>query len=237
MKVVKSHHQVLSIWAEYRRQRERAPILITLDHHTDTSLPFRNYLREKFPDNKSQQDDERQKLISKISFSDAASVDAAQALLSHDEHIVTALSSDLLSAAFVVAQNAMDTELEVYREHKICCYSVARTGAQATMSECDCVLEADFLRSALQHFNKVRQQNGEGELLAQDYILDVDLDYFNTHRGTTPKDPTFYQQLVKNAGLITVAAESEHVLLCAREADVNSASLLESLKKLHAPAH
>jgi hypothetical protein len=237
MKVVQSHHQVLSIWAEYRRERERAPILITLDHHTDTSLPFRNYLREKFPDNKRQQDDERQKLLHQISYSDVASVKAAQALLSHDEHIITALGSDILSACFVIAQNAMDTELQVYREHKVCCYSVARTGVQATMGECDRVLEADFLRSALQHFNKVRLQNDESELLTQDYILDVDLDYFNTHRGTTPKDPTVYQQLVKNAGLITVAAEPEHVLLCAREAGVNSALLLESLKKLHAPTH
>lgn len=237
MKVVQSHHQVLSIWADYRRRRERAPILITLDHHTDTSLPFRNYLKQKHPDNKQQQDDERQKLLKQISFLNDDSIGAAQALLSHDEHILTALSSDLLSAAFVIAQNAMDTELQVYREHKICCYSVARSGSQASLSECDRVLEADFLQSALQHFNKVRQQNDEGDVLAQDYILDVDLDYFNTLRGVTPKDPTLYQQLVKNAGLITVAAETEHVLLCAREPDLSSAILLESLKKLHAPAH
>ncbi len=237
MKVVKSHHQVLSIWAEYRRRQERAPVLLTLDHHTDTSLPFRNYLREKFPDDKKLQDEERQKLLKQISFTDAESVNLAQSILSHDEHILTALSSDILSAAFVVAHNAMDTDLQIYREHKICCYTVARLGSQASLDECDRVLESDFLQSAALHFNQVRRQNGEDDLLSQDYIFDVDLDYFNTLRGVTPENPTFYQELLKNAGLITVAAESEHVLLCARETGVNSAVLLESLKKLHAPAH
>ncbi len=237
MKVVKSHHQVLSIWAEYRRRRERAPLLITLDHHTDTSLPFRNYLKEKFPEDKKLQDAERQKLLKQISYTDVDSVSMAQTLLSHDEHILTALSSDILSAAFVVAQNAMDTGLQIYREHKVCCYTVARSGTQASISECDRVLESDFLHSAVLHFNRVRQQNGEVDLLSQDYILDVDLDYFNTLRGVTPENPTFYQELFKNAGLITVAAESEHVLLCAREDGLNSDILLESLKKLHAPAY
>lgn len=237
MKVVQSHHQVLSIWAEYRQRRERAPILITLDHHTDTSLPFRNYLKQKYPNDINLQEDDRQKLLKQISYLDAESVKVAQSLLSHDEHILTALKSDILSAAFVVAQNAMDTDLKIYREHNICCYSVARSGAQATLKECDHVLEADFLQQALNHFNNIRQQNNEGDLLSQDYIFDVDLDYLNTRRAVTPENPTIYQQLFKNAGLVTVAAESEHVLLCSREAGLNSDILLESLKKLHASAH
>lgn len=237
MKVVQSHHQVLSIWAEYRRRREQAPILITLDHHTDTSLPFRNYLKQKYPNDKNQQESERQKLLQQLSYSDADSVSAAQSLLSHDEHILTALGSNILSAAFVVAQNAMDTDIKIYREHKVCCYSVARSGAQASSSECDRVLESDFLQTALAHFNSIRQQNDESELLSQDYIFDIDLDYLNTRRAVTPEDPAVYRQLLTNAGLITVAAEPEHVLLCSREAGLNSDILLESLKKLHASSY
>jgi hypothetical protein len=237
MKVVKSHHQVLSLWAEYRRQRSRAPLLITLDHHTDTSMPFRNYLGKKFPNNKIQQDKERKNILEKISFLEPQSVKEAEGLLSHDEHILTALGCDILSGAFVVAQNARDTDLEVYQQHKVCCYSVARSGSVATISECHRVLESDFLNMAIEHFNGVRKQNSELELLSQDYILDVDLDYFNTLRGVKPEDAEVYLRLLKGAGLVTVATEPEHVTLCAREVDVTSEKLLESLEKLHATAY
>lgn len=237
MKVVESHHQVLSVWAEYRRQKQRAPYLITLDHHTDTSFPFRNHLAKKFPNQKSQQDEERQKLLNEISFLKPESVLHAQSLLSHDEHILTALACDILAGVFVVAHNAMDTDLQVYLQHKVCCYSVARGGRQASLAECDRVLESDFLNQALLHFSKIREQAKEGDLLQQDYILDVDLDYFNTLQGTNPSDAKVYQSLFKNAGLITVALESEHVKLCAREPGLDSSNLLQRLKQLHATAH
>jgi len=237
MKVVQSHHQVLSLWAEFRRQREQAPLLFTLDHHTDTSLPFRNFLQKKFPQNRERQDEEREILLRQISFRDAKSVDDAVTFLSHDEHILTALNCDILSGAFVVAQNARDTDLEVYLRHKVCCYSVARTGAQASREECDRVLESDFLQTAIEHFNHVRRLNGEDKILSQDFIFDVDLDYFNTLRAVNPQDSQLYRQLSKKAGLFTVAAEPEHVLICAREDGLTSDKLLKSLEQIHATSH
>lgn len=237
MKVVQSHHQVLSLWAEFRRQREQAPILFTLDHHTDTSLPFRNHLQKKFPQNRERQEEERQIILRQVSFQDAKSIEYAESLLSHDEHILTALDCNIISGAFVVAQNARDTDLEVYLRHKVCCYSVARTGLEATLLECDRVLESDFLQGAIVHFNNVRRVNGEGDLLAQDIIFDVDLDYLNTLRAVHPEDSQMYRHLYNNAGLVTVAAEPEHVLICAREDGLTSNKLLESLKQIHASSN
>jgi UPF0489 domain len=236
MKVVESHHQVLSVWAEYRRKCERAPVLLTLDHHTDTSLPFRSHLGKQFPKDRILQEEQRQNLLKQISYLDAVSVMKAEALLSHDEHILTALNTDILSSAFVIAQNARDTDLETYRQHRVCCYSVGRSGAHVSLSECDHVLESSFLRSAIEHFNQIRKQNGEGELLEGDYILDVDLDYFNTMRAVNPQNPQLYKQLYKKAGLVTVATETVHVLLCSRESGLTSTKLLESLEQLHASA-
>lgn len=38
--IVEDHNEVLLSWSKYRRAVDSSPILLTLDHHTDTHAPF-----------------------------------------------------------------------------------------------------------------------------------------------------------------------------------------------------
>lgn len=228
MVIVEHHHHVLSHWAQYRRTLSKAPQLLTLDHHTDTSFPFRNFLNKNFPP--EQHSEQRQQLLAKIDFKNDLSVSQAVALLSHDEHVLTAIGSDIISSVFVVAHNAGDTDASVLKKHRVCCYSVGRDPSQlqTTIKECDEVLESAFLSSAISYFNKIAIQ-AEETFLKEEYILDIDLDYFNTKKSIGPKESDVFRQLIQGAGLITVATEKNHVALCSREPGLTSEELLESL--------
>lgn len=236
MVIVEHHHQVLTSWAKYRRTLATAPRLITLDHHTDTSLPFRHYLNKNVPSD--QHMERRQQLLEQINFNNETSVSAVIEQLSHDEHILTAIKTDIISSAFVIAQNARDTDVAVYREHRVCCFSVGRNPQQrqATIEECDRVLESSFLGSALEYFQKIAAQANEN-FLSNQYILDIDLDYLNTIKSVKPTDSNVFTQLIQGAGLITIATEKNHVALCSREPGLTSEALLESLLKTYDFTH
>lgn len=236
MVIVEHHHQVLESWAAYRKTLPKAPRLLTLDHHTDTSPPFRHYLNKNLP--ADLHEEMRQALLAEIDFKDKHSLTAATEKLSHDEHILTAIKTDIVSSAFVVAQNARDTDLTVYKQHRICCYSVGRNPSQlrATIDECDNVLESSFLSSALTFFQQMCAQVEEN-FLEGEYILDIDLDYFNTKKSINPTESGVFRKLIQGAGLITVATEKNHVSICAREPGLTSEDLLESLLKTYDFTH
>ena len=219
--VVDSHHNVLLAWARYRRGLSAPPSLITLDHHTDTSPPFRNYIARL---NGVDGELIREQLVAKIDFSQDSSIQEAINKLSNDEHIVAAIGAGIVSSAFVIAHNAMNTDLSCYRKHKIVCREVKG-------SEWDQVLESHLLNRALLGFNEILAEAGESSLLARPYILDIDLDYFNTFRSAEPGDATAFRSLINGAGLITVATEPEYVKSCARDAGLTSEHLFGKIRQ------
>ena len=227
--IVESHHRVLSSWAEYRKALARAPRLLTLDHHTDTSAPFRNRL-------KGHADFEQVQLqwLSDIDFKRPQTVDEAIQRLSHDEHITTAIRSDIISSALVVAHNAMDTDAAIYERHRIICHSVARSASSkfVTRKECDEVIESSFLDSAIMSFDQALSRKAEPLLREEPYILDIDLDYFNTRKSIAPVCAKTLRVLAQSAGLITVATEPEHVQSCSLEPELTSDYLLPRLLEL-----
>lgn len=226
MVVVNDHHRVLVAWSQIRLKLSAAPRLITLDYHTDTSSPFRNYLKSNL--NVIQDD-----LIKKINFKDLRSIEEAIELLSHDEHIVTAIKSDIISAAFIIAHNAIDTDLETFKNHKImCCGLDSKSQNKVSRNICDRVLETDFLKSKIESFDFMLQNLGHENLLGSSYILDIDLDYLNTFKSICPSDSSFFKKLVQNAKLITVATEEAHVKMCAWDKDLDSKFLLSSLREI-----
>ena len=221
MFVTDSHQKVLSAWAQYRASLTSAPALISLDHHTDTSPPFRKFLGGDISGKLEQQG----QLLSKIQFEDSESVESAMSKLSNDEHIIAALESDILSMACIVAHNAMDTDVKVFRENKIICHEVRD-------DEWSDVLQSNLLERALLHFEKILKQDSQSPLSGRKYILDIDLDYFNTFESIKPSDSNVIRRLAKNAGLVTVATEPAYVESCAVESGLTSDYLLEKLKKL-----
>lgn len=234
MIVVDQHHHVLEAWASFRATLQKAPRLLTLDHHTDTSLPFRNFLHKEYKEDKYKILVAREELLRSIDFRDLKTVQKAIALLSHDEHIVTAIQSDIISSAFVVAQNAYDTDTQIYQQHKIMCYGVDRK-LQSTgliISDLDVVLESHFLSQALTYFNYILETINESNLVLEPYILDIDLDYLNTIKSVQPSDAKMIKELASGAGLITVATESNHVHMCAVDKILTSEYLLERVERL-----
>jgi hypothetical protein len=229
MVIVESHHKVLSAWAEYRRTLKSPPRLLTLDHHTDTSKPFRDYLKTAPAEHV---EGLRSQHLKSIDFNLPTSIESAMEKLSNDEHVVTAIQTGILSSALVIAHNAYDTNLQIYEEHKIICRSISRNGGKVTRTDCDRVLESEFLDDRLQSFNLLLKKALEPELEKAPYIFDIDLDYLNTLNSIRPQDASTLQSLVKNAGLVTIATEPVHVKNCALDLTLSSELLLSGLLEL-----
>ena len=129
MIIVEHHHEVLPYWAAFRRTQQSAPRLLTLDHHTDTSRPFRRHLRRQARAQRQalsvevEQELSRQ-LVSQLDYTDPLTIETAMETLGNDEHVVAAIGADIIRSAFVIAHNAADTDQDIYLEHKIICRGV-----------------------------------------------------------------------------------------------------------------
>ena len=103
--------------------------------------------------------------------------------------LLAAIGADIIRSAFVIAHNAADTDQDIYLEHKIICRGVDEYHhAGRPRPQPNNVLETDFLTKRLQDFDAAVRQLDEPGLRDGHFILDIDLDYFNTLRST-PRDP------------------------------------------------
>ena len=98
--------------------------------------------------------------------------------------------------------------------------------------DCDKVAESVFLAEMVTSFSEALAKTAEPALLQEPYILDIDLDYFNTFASVAPMDATVLRQLANGAGLITIATEPKHVKACALDASLTSEHLLTKLLAL-----
>jgi hypothetical protein len=78
----------------------------------------------------------------------------------------------------------------------------------------DAALESEFLRERLGLIAEICSTGNVPHLFEQPFILDIDLDYFNTLRSITPDDPDVFYDLIRRASIITIARESDCVLQC-----------------------
>ena len=238
MIVVEHHHQVLPHWAAFRRTQPSAPRLLTLDHHTDTSRPFRRHLRHQARAQGQTLSTEMEqalsrKLVSQLDFTDPLTIETAMETLGNDEHVVAAIGADIIRSAFVIAHNAADTDQSIYLEHKIICRGVDEYRHEGRRRpQPNNVLETDFLTKRLQDFDNMVRQLDEPLLREAPFILDIDLDYFNTLRAIRPEAPALIRTLAKEAALLTVATEPSYVSHCAVEPDVTWTKLLDELRTL-----
>ncbi len=229
--VVDDHHKVLSAWAEHRSGLSVAPRLLTLDHHTDTSAPFRNHLKSFHGANEGEFLNLQKRLISEIQFENPLTIATAISRLSHDEHVTTAIAAKIVSSALVIAHNAYDTDVETYHDHHIICRGVDRKPGSNKIipTDCDAVLETFFLKEMIDSFDDLLKSVGELEIIQAPYILDIDLDYFNTRKSVQPSDATKIAELARGAGLVTIATEPDFVKSCSVESDLDSDWLLDKL--------
>lgn len=106
--VVTKHHFVLQAWAELRQTLPTAPILITLDHHTDTAPAFRAHLhRTRMHDPQVHGIDHFCRLMDqklhRIDYHNPQSIVDAVLHLNHDEHIHAAIQAGILNHAYAIS--------------------------------------------------------------------------------------------------------------------------------------
>ncbi|HJW53986.1 MAG TPA: UPF0489 family protein [Burkholderiaceae bacterium] len=106
--IVDAHHCALAAWAIQRRRLERAPNLITIDHHTDTLEAFLRHAHLSAMDGHGDEREIIPRLIAEINSRDDGSLLSAIQLLQHDEHIHAATMSGILGYAFSIQLSDRD---------------------------------------------------------------------------------------------------------------------------------
>lgn len=177
------HHHVLFSW---QNMREKCPAVISFDHHTDILPAFFRYSEKNgYPA------DAGRDIASDIS------------RLQHDEHFSYALNYNIISQAFIISHTAATTKAQ---QNLHVLYDGDFTEDEPLNSDAfraysDIALEDSFLERFL-------------PLLPQEnYILDIDCDYFKTAKALEPDHCTIFRKLVRNASCITVSREEDWVRL------------------------
>lgn len=213
--IVEEHHHVIKYWGKFRKTLDKAPILITLDHHTDT-LPCFNY--KIYVDNNyqfdSKQEQKRHRLLSKVDINNENDLDNAIKNLRNDEHIDFAVKIKIISQAFIIAYQIPNNNNDRIYEIENNCY----VGCNKKIHDNSCLtlhynqaIESFLLNEKLCFINNFKKGLVENNKITKNYILDIDLDYFHTVKSIHPGNVNTFYSLIKNASIITIATEPWYV--------------------------
>lgn len=100
--IVDEHHYVLARWALIRRRLDRAPNLITIDHHTDVHEAFLGHAHLETYERGGDAWALAKGLVKRIDWQDDQSLLWAIEHLRHDEHVDAATLSGILNYAFCI---------------------------------------------------------------------------------------------------------------------------------------
>ncbi|HDR9798340.1 TPA: UPF0489 family protein [Burkholderia cenocepacia] len=239
--IVTSHHHVLQSWAEIRRSLVAAPVLLTLDHHTDTYEPFYRHLfdatrRKTGGARAAAMEAMLPGMIANLRYDDEASVLDAIGKLHNDEHIQTAIAAGILSRGFVInlCYETCSEPGVLYEAGSICAIGCMKESHddECTPVHSAQVLETVYLDHELNVLNVMAARDGVPTVEAEPYILDIDLDYFHSEKAIEPDDPATFYRLVRNAAAVTIAIEPEYVEDCRDNgSNITSEALLERMKQ------
>jgi hypothetical protein len=212
--ICEHHHHVLKFWSEFK---ERKPYLLTFDHHTDLHRAFqgelnRISLQEKF---KSQDawDEAQNNLLTKLIDNNFYSIDE----LKHDEHIDAAIKLGFINKALVYSYDS-------YRNRPDRVYCI--NGNDNYLNQLvinnprnydnnNEVIDSKELIDNFKLFNLCLPQ----EAWIDNFILDIDLDFFKTCKSIKPDDVSFFKMLIEKSIAISIAKESVFVNSWKREFD------------------
>lgn len=222
-----NHEVALKPWAAIRQGQTAAPLLFTIDHHTDTRTAFGQHAVRTVGMNYFA---ERQRLLDAIRADDPATLEVAVKLLDCDEHINAAIEVDIVDAAIVLAHNdqlvTWPKELSTFtqrdnpappRPHTYeapadrIFYLANRDGAIAPLA--DKAIETSFLEEKLSDVKEMLASLGRKALDKEPFIFDIDLDYFLTPKSLQPDDPSCFYSLLRSSIGVTIALEPNHVSL------------------------
>lgn len=182
------HHHALSAWARCRRNLPVAPVLLSLDFHTDVLCCARRGVP----------------LPETGDFADDALVAEAVRTLRHDEHIDWAVRSGTIARAVVVSMMPGSPEhpaIEVRRAPSLPPTEVMLNSPETFRSTAEMLLDDDFLSPLL----------ADGFPGETPCILDIDCDYLLCDAALRPKKSSLIRRLARRAEAITLSLEEEWV--------------------------
>lgn len=279
----RSHHHAIIPWYECRQQLDQAPRLLSIDYHTDSHLPFLRHCVQEgraicggYEPSLELTDEIRRKRIGDIFLSDPNSIDAAVGDLWHDEHIQTALQSDIIDVAFIIAerlQNELlsDQQIEINEKHRVSrgafeendfnagtvaftvpskaeppfTYTIPKSrlvilednttylNDEEYRAWRDDVIESRSLKERFDLIDTICSTTQIDGFFERPFILDIDLDAFNTRQSISPRDCTVFYDLVRHCEMITIAQEPECVESCQITGENLTADWLESELLVH----
>lgn len=103
-------------------------------------------------------------------------------------------------------------------------------------SYCDAALESLFLADRLGLIDEICTSGGVPRLFELPFILDIDLDYFNTRQAISPADAQVFHDLIRRAVAITIAREPQCVENLQLEGEGLSSAYLEQKVMEHVAA-
>lgn len=94
-------------------------------------------------------------------------------------------------------------------------------------------LESGFLQGRLDFIETITKSAGVPGLFEAPFILDIDLDYFNTRKATQPADHLVLHELIRRAEMITIAREPRCVTDLQKRGENLTSDWLEAELKRH----
>jgi hypothetical protein len=246
--IVESHNQVLEAWETCKHLN-----VFSLDYHTDTKEAFHTYSywradseiksgeqrnfevrKQELTEMKMSQYQKKQSTIKKINNN-----------LRHDEHIDFAVKTNMVNTAFILSKNKNPRSSnprvyladgpEPYKNQRIIEYSPSCIPSCPKESHDEMChrIRADYSLEDLVLQDAIDQAKFLIPSFFDNFILDIDCDYFNTKKSLYPEDFTCFKSLIRQSEFITIALEPECVKICRlRDSNLTSKIILEGLISL-----
>ena len=189
--IVSSHNEVLLPWAKHLLRKENflPPGVLVLDHHTDVMPSFRD----------------ADAVIEKDCWKNLSFLEETVKKLKHDEHFHFAVASGLVKecviSSCVNGTTPAHKDLRIVWDERWEDENRVFANPEKYRFLADSVLETSYLEARF------------GKKLPEDFILDIDCDYFATVKSLSPEDRSYFDQMVSSASLITISKEKEWVRL------------------------
>ncbi|MCU0349352.1 MAG: UPF0489 family protein [Flavobacterium sp.] len=204
--ISEQHHHVLKFWSKFKEQK---PYLLTFDHHTDLHRAFQGELNRislhtKFT-SQVDWDIAQNKLLIELIENNFTSINE----LKHDEHIDAALKLGFINKALVYSYDSYRN-----RPDRVYCINGNENYANQLVinnprnyDNNNEVISSKELTANFKLFNLCIPQ----ENWINNFILDIDLDFFKTCKSIKPNDISFFKMLIEKSIAISIAKESVFV--------------------------
>jgi len=230
--IVNSHNQVLEAWKSGNRLN-----VFSLDYHTDTRRAFQNYsywradseVKSGLCDNHGLRMKELAEQKISQYLENLITIEQVNDNLKHDEHLDFAVRTEMIDTVFILSSNSNASSSnpnvhiadgqDAYNNHRIIEFSPpCIPGCRKAAHDEECrTMRADYSIEDVVLDDAVSRAESFRAGFFDNYILDIDCDYFNTERSLNPERCETFKKLIRESEFITIALEPECVKICRHE--------------------